>query len=66
MNKNSLIDFIIYFMEEIDKEISELKLALNSRFRTLSGEFMKEVSRLLFFIIYEILFLIFSCNPMQF
>ena len=31
MLRHKLIDFIISFMEEIDKEISEMKLAINSR-----------------------------------
>ena len=35
------IDFIIFFMEEIDKEISEMKLAINSRARVCAGEFLK-------------------------
>ncbi|KAI7996797.1 Actin-related protein 2/3 complex subunit 4 [Camellia lanceoleosa] len=30
MRKNKLIDFIVQFMEDIDKEISELKLSVNT------------------------------------
>ncbi|XP_060589940.1 LOW QUALITY PROTEIN: actin-related protein 2/3 complex subunit 4-like [Ruditapes philippinarum] len=37
MFKHKLVDFIIHFMEEIDKEINEMKLAVNSRAR-LSAE----------------------------
>ncbi|CAF4232716.1 unnamed protein product [Rotaria socialis] len=33
MYKHRLVDFIIYFLEEIDKEISEMKLAVSSRAR---------------------------------
>lgn len=32
MYRHKLIDFVIHFMEEIDKEISEMKLCVNSRF----------------------------------
>ena len=35
------IDFVIFFMEEIDKEISEIKLSINSRARVCAGEFLK-------------------------
>ena len=31
MYRHKLIDFVIHFMEEIDKEISEMKLCVNSR-----------------------------------
>eukprot|EP00118_Oscarella_pearsei_P024746 m.306712 g.306712 ORF g.306712 m.306712 type:complete len:169 (+) comp41523_c0_seq1:61-567(+) len=41
MYKHKLVDFIIQFMEEIDKEISEMKLALNARARICAGEFLK-------------------------
>jgi len=41
MYKHKLVDFIIYFMEEIDKEISEMKLALNARARISAEEFLK-------------------------
>jgi actin related protein 2/3 complex subunit 4 len=33
MFKQKLIDFIIQFMEDIDKEISEMKLSVNARAR---------------------------------
>jgi hypothetical protein len=42
MWKDKLIDFIIDFMEDIDKEISAMKLAVNARARIVATEFMKE------------------------
>ena len=42
MWKEKLIDFIIDFMEDIDKEISAMKLAVNARSRLVATEFMKE------------------------
>ncbi|KAK2176767.1 hypothetical protein NP493_642g00005 [Ridgeia piscesae] len=42
MYKHKLVDFIIHFMEEIDKEISEMKLAVNSRARISAEEFLKQ------------------------
>jgi len=42
MYKHKLVDFIISFMEEIDKEINEMKLAVNSRARTSAEEFLKQ------------------------
>lgn len=41
MYKHKLIDFIITFMEDIDKEISEMKISLNARGRIVATEFMK-------------------------
>ncbi|KAF0993244.1 hypothetical protein HZS_4478 [Henneguya salminicola] len=41
MYKDKLVDFIITFMEEIDKEISEQKISLNARARVACEEFMK-------------------------
>jgi actin related protein 2/3 complex subunit 4 len=42
MWKDKLVDFIIDFMEDIDKEISAMKLAVNARARIVATEFMKE------------------------
>ena len=42
MYKHKLVDFIIHFMEEIDKEINEMKLAVNSRARISAEEFLKQ------------------------
>ncbi|KAL0268751.1 UNVERIFIED_CONTAM: hypothetical protein PYX00_010573 [Menopon gallinae] len=44
MYKHKLVDFVLHFMEEIDKEISEMKLAVNARARICSEEFLKRVS----------------------
>nr|SVE82217.1 EOG090X0FA0 [Daphnia magna] len=41
MYKHKLVDFVIHFMEEIDKEISEMKLAVNARARVCAEEFLK-------------------------
>ncbi|KAI4454720.1 arp2/3 complex 20 kd subunit [Holotrichia oblita] len=41
MYKHKLVDFVIHFMEEIDKEISEMKLAVNARARIVAEEFFK-------------------------
>ena len=39
MLKHKLVDFIIQFMEEVDKEISEMKLFVRSEIRALpSGD----------------------------
>jgi actin related protein 2/3 complex subunit 4 len=40
MFKHKLVDFIVRFMEEIDKEISEMKLSLNARARVVAEQFM--------------------------
>jgi len=41
MYKHKLVDFIISFMEEIDKEISDLKLSVNTRARICAAEFLQ-------------------------
>ncbi|CAJ0948447.1 unnamed protein product, partial [Mesorhabditis belari] len=41
MYKHKLVDFLIHFMQEIDKEISDMKLALNARARVSAEEFLK-------------------------
>jgi actin related protein 2/3 complex subunit 4 len=33
MFKHKLVDFVVVFMEDVDKEISEMKLNLNARAR---------------------------------
>jgi actin related protein 2/3 complex subunit 4 len=40
--KAKLIEFIIQFMEDIDKEISAMKLAINARARIVATEFTKQ------------------------
>ncbi|KAG6435404.1 hypothetical protein SASPL_100277 [Salvia splendens] len=42
MQKQKLIEFIVQFMEDIDKEISELKLSVNTRGRLVATEFLKQ------------------------
>jgi actin related protein 2/3 complex subunit 4 len=41
MYKHKLVDFIITFMEEIDREVSELKLAVNTRGRVVATDFLR-------------------------
>lgn len=41
MYRYKIIDFIIHFMEEINKEINEMKLAINARARITAEEFLK-------------------------
>lgn len=36
----------VQFMEDIDKEISEMKITLNARARIVAEEFLKNVSEL--------------------
>ena len=38
--KHKLVDFIVTFMEEVDKEISEMKLQVNARARIVASEFL--------------------------
>ncbi|RMY13739.1 hypothetical protein D0868_01834 [Hortaea werneckii] len=40
MLKHKLVDFIIQFMEEVDREISEMKLFLNARARFVAESFL--------------------------
>lgn len=47
MYKHKLVDFIIQFMEEVDKEISEMKLSVNARARIVAEEFLKQVKTML-------------------
>ncbi|XP_073388846.1 actin-related protein 2/3 complex subunit 4 isoform X2 [Physcomitrium patens] len=42
MFKHRLIDFVVAFMEGIDKEISELKLSVNTRGRLVATEFLRQ------------------------
>lgn len=44
MYKNQLVEFVISFMEDVDKEISELKLFLNARARFVAESFLTPVS----------------------
>ncbi len=40
-SKRKIIDFITYFIQEADKEISSLKIAMNARGRSIANEYMK-------------------------
>jgi len=42
MYKHKLVDFIIQFMEEVDKEISEMKLSLNARARIVAESYLSQ------------------------
>merc|ERR1712088_84056 len=41
--RRKLVDFVIHFMEEIDKEVSDMKLCVNSRARICAEEFLKRL-----------------------
>ena len=43
MWKHKLIDFVVQFMEEIDSEISQMKIQVNERARTVGYQFLKDV-----------------------
>merc|ERR1711939_243575 len=40
MMKHKLVDFIIQFMEDVDREISEMKLSLNARARIVAESYL--------------------------
>lgn len=42
MYKHKLVDFIVQFMEDVDKELSEMKLSLNARARICAEEYLKQ------------------------
>ncbi|KAG8760431.1 Arp complex subunit [Serendipita sp. 396] len=44
MLKHKLVDFIIQFMEEVDKEISEARLSLNTRIRIVAESYLAAFS----------------------
>ncbi|CAM9422412.1 unnamed protein product, partial [Ectocarpus fasciculatus] len=44
MWRHKLVDFVIQFMEDIDKEISGMKIAINARARVVATEYMKQLS----------------------
>lgn len=43
MLKHKLVDFVIQFMEDVDKEISEMKLSLNARARIVAESYLSVV-----------------------
>ena len=53
MYKHKLVDFVIHFMEEIDKEISEMKLSVNAHARIVAEEFLKNVSGVSFLVSFQ-------------
>ncbi|KAJ3148876.1 Arp complex subunit [Geranomyces variabilis] len=42
MYKHKLVDFLIQFMEDVDREISEMKLSLNARARIVAESFLQQ------------------------
>ena len=42
MWKEKLVDFVITFMEEINKEISAMRIALNARARVVAETFLQD------------------------
>ncbi|OLY81925.1 Actin-related protein 2/3 complex subunit 4 [Smittium mucronatum] len=40
--KDKIVDFIIEFMEQVDKEISEMKLSLNARARIVAESYLNQ------------------------
>jgi actin related protein 2/3 complex subunit 4 len=42
MVKHKLVDFVVQFMEDIDKEISSMKLTVNARARIVANEFLSK------------------------
>jgi actin related protein 2/3 complex subunit 4 len=55
MYKHKLVDFIIEFMEEVDKEISEMKLSLNARARVVAESYLSQVNYLNLLILYSLI-----------
>lgn len=44
MVKESITDFIVSFLQEVDKEISEMKIGINARARGIAELYLKEIS----------------------
>ncbi len=44
MIKARIIDFVLAFMEDIDREISAMKIAINARARIIASAFMEGVA----------------------
>ncbi|KAJ3343496.1 Arp complex subunit [Gonapodya sp. JEL0774] len=42
MYKHKLVDFILQFMEDVDKEISEMKLSINARARIVAETYLSQ------------------------
>lgn len=41
LTKNKIVDFILIFMVDVEKEISSLKISQNARGRAIASEYMK-------------------------
>ena len=41
MWKHKIVDFIVQFMQDIDSEISDMKIGLNNRARNVASEYMR-------------------------
>jgi len=44
LRKEKVIDFIIQFMEDVDREIAGLKITTNSRARQVAFNFLKQMA----------------------
>lgn len=44
MWKHKLIDFVVQFMEDIDREISSMKIAVNARSRAVATGLMRTLA----------------------
>ena len=42
--KESVTEFIITFLQEVDKEISEMKIGINARARNVAELFLRDLS----------------------
>lgn len=49
MLRSKLVDFFCYFLESVDKEISAMKISVNSHARYAAEEFLKQVGGRSFF-----------------
>ena len=43
MIKAKIVDFVVEFMEEVDKELSDMKLSLNTRARSVAESYLLQV-----------------------
>jgi len=41
MFKHKVVDFLVQFMQDIDSEISEMKLSVSARARLVTAEYLK-------------------------
>jgi hypothetical protein len=42
--KESVAEFILTFLQDVDKEISEMKIGINSRARGVAEYFLRDIS----------------------